>query len=321
VALFTLDGCRQRLGLREIALVKIDAEGAEAEIIEGGRGFFAEESPLVMFEIRHAAVLDLGLCQRFRRLGYQTFRLIPGLGLLAPFTDGEAIDAFLLNLFACKPDRAARLEQRGLLARAPEPREDAGTTAGAGLIHLRAQPFAAALWPRWADQVAAPGDEAAALDGYAGARDPTARPAVRWGALAAALATAADRAQTRPALPILQTWARIAADLGERAMAVEVLNWIVERCATATDRDLDRPFLPVSARFDQLPPREGGGEGQLVRWVTAAALEQRERLRAFSSYFTAADPATLTCLETIASLGYQSPEMARRLELVKLRRG
>jgi FkbM family methyltransferase len=165
VVLFTLDGCRQRLGLREIALVKIDAEGAEAEIIEGGRGFFAEESPLVMFEIRHAAVLDLGLCQRFRRLGYQTFRLVPGLGLLAPFTDGEAIDPFLLNLFACKPDRAARLEQRGLLARAPEPREDAGTTAGAGLIHLRAQPFAAALWPRWADQIAAPGDEAAALDG------------------------------------------------------------------------------------------------------------------------------------------------------------
>jgi hypothetical protein len=81
----------------------------------------------------------------------------------------------------------------------------------------------------------------------------------------------------------------------------------------------------VSLRFDDLAPvvRDDPREAQqeVLRWVTAAALEQRERLRAFSSFYTAREPATLTCLETIARLGYGSPEMARRLELVKSRLG
>ncbi|HET6149354.1 MAG TPA: FkbM family methyltransferase [Polyangia bacterium] len=324
VALFTLDGCRRRLGLVDIAMVKIDAEGAESAIIEGGRSFFAEESPLVMFEIRHAETLDLGLCERFRRLGYQTFRLIPGLGMLAPFTDPDTIDAidpFLLNLFACKPDRASRLEQRGLLARAPASPEACEPVSGAGLVYLRAQPFAAALWPRWTTAIAAATDEIRALDQYARAQDVTELPAIRHAALAVALAIARGgaRAQARVSLPILHTIARIAGELGARAVAADALNQIVGRCATARDDDFDRPFLAVSPRFDQLPPREGDGE--LGRWALAAALEQRERLRAFSSFFTAGDPATLAALESIATLGYGSREMARRLELVRLRRG
>jgi len=89
------------------------------------------------------------------------------------------------------------------------------------------------------------------------------------------------------------------------------------------DADLGCPFLAVSARFDDIAPivrddpRDSGQE--LLRWVTGAALEQRERLRAFSSFYTAREPATLMCLETIARFGYGSAEMARRLELVKSR--
>ena len=323
VALFTLDGCRQRLGLADIALIKIDAEGAESAIIEGGRTFFTEESPLVMFEIRHGAALDLGLCERFQRLGYQIFRLIPGLGVLAPWDDRAAADPFLLNLFACKPDRAERLQQRGLLARAPAPPEACEPSPGSGLIYLRAQPFAAALWPRWAagGGIAAASDESRALDQYALAQDITELPAIRHAALTVALAIARGRAraQPQPSLPVLHIIARIAAELGERAAAAEALNQIVDRCAHASDQDFDRPFLAVSPRFDHLAPREAEGEPR--RWALAAALEQRERLRAFSSFFTAGDPATLAALETIATLGYGSPEMARRLELVRLRRG
>jgi hypothetical protein len=278
-----------------------------------------------MFEIRHAEALDLGLCERFRRLGYQIFRLIPGLGVLVPFSEQEGIDPFLLNLFACQPDRAERLELRGLLARAPAPPEACEPAFGAGLVYLRAQSFAAALWPRWMSGISAATDEIRALDQYALAQDLTELPAIRHAALAVALAIARGRARAmaRPtlsvSLPILHTIARIAGELGERAVAADALNQIVGRCATARDEDFDHPFLAVSPRFDQLPPREGDGE--LGRWALAAALEQRERLRAFSSFFTAGDPATLAALETIALAGYGSPEMARRLELVRLRRG
>ena len=326
VALLTLDGCRARLGLRDVAFVKIDAEGAEGEIIAGGQRFFAEESPLVMFEVRQDATLDLELVVRFQRLGYQPYRLIPGLGILAPLGEGRTLDPFTLNLFACKAERAGLLETRGLLATvAPpaEPRDDA--PAGAWTAYLRAQSFAAAIWPRWSDWIAAQGPDAVdraylrALDHYAVAQRITEPPGVRCAALAAALQIVSACVHERPTIPLLQTLARVTCDAGERAIAAGALNLLIERCASATDADVDLPFLAVSPRFDELPAREEDGE--LIRWVTAAALEQRERLRAFSSFYTARDPATRACLEAIAALGYGSPEMARRLELVKSRRG
>jgi hypothetical protein len=134
------------------------------------------------------------------------------------------------------------------------------------------------------------------------------------------------------ALAILQSRARIAFEAGERVIAVGALGQVLERCASApAGAELGYPFLAVSPRFDDIAAPEGVGVGvgvglgdgdgneELLRWITAAALEQRERLRAFSSFYTAGDPATRRDLERIASLGYQSPEMARRLALVNLR--
>jgi FkbM family methyltransferase len=351
VALVTLDACRARLGLRDIAFIKIDAEGAEAAIIDGGRHFFAEESPLVMFEVRpDAAAIDTDLVARFQRLGYRAYRLVPGLGLLAPIDGVRTLDPFTLNLFACRADRAQLLERRGLLAlAAPDPTgagSNGDASSSAWLNHLRAQLFTAPLWPRWSSWIAAleaaPSLDrayASALDHFAVARQITEPPARRVAALTRALDVIRACAREQPTLAILQSFARIAADAGERVQAAQALSQIVERCtqagATLTAGDgpahadahgeLGCPFLAVSARFDDIAPivhddpRELRQE--LLRWVTAAALEQRERLRAFSSFYTAREPATLTCLETIARLGYQSPEMARRLELVKRRLG
>ena len=120
-----------------------------------------------------------------------------------------------------------------------------------------------------------------------------------------------------------QTLARVAFEAGERTLAVEALNRILERCAAISapdadpdfDAELSWPFLAVSPRFDEIAPPDGTGE--LLRWVTAAALEQREHLRALSSFYVARDPVTRACLEKIARLGYQSAEMARRLELIR----
>jgi FkbM family methyltransferase len=355
VELVTLDGCRARLGLRDIAFVKIDAEGAEAEIIEGGRRFFAEESPLVMFEVRPgAAPIDTDLVARFEGLGYRVYRLVPGLGLLAPFDAARPLDPFTLNLFACRADRAQLLERRGLLATADlSPASADGAPAGAGLVHLRVHLFAAALWPRWSSWIAAAPaaapqdrDYARALDHYAVARQITEPPARRLAALERALGLIRACARERATLAIWQTCARIACEAGERALAVEALERIVDRCTrgagdpiaqghahaggsgvgdVVVDVELACPFLAVSPRFDDIAPAEPddprAAERELIRWVTAAALEQRERLRAFSSFYSAGDPATLASLETIARLGYQSPEMARRLLLVKQRLG
>jgi hypothetical protein len=69
---------------------------------------------------------------------------------------------------------------------------------------------------------------------------------------------------------------------------------------------------PRGARFDTIVPR-----ADLKDWFRASVLEECERISSFSSFFTG--DTTLERLETIASLGYGSEEMSRRLQLVRLR--
>ncbi len=51
-------------------------------------------------------------------------------------------------------------------------------------------------------------------------------------------------------------------------------------------------------------------------WVQGAVLEQLERRERFSSFYVG--PRALGRLEFIHALGFGSPEMERRLELVRL---
>ncbi len=112
----TLDELAGEHAWKDIDFVKIDAEGHESQVIAGGREFFGAHSPLVMFEIASAGGQDLGPAARLRALGYRVFRLVPGLGQLAPCETGEPLDPYVLNLFCCKPDREERLAQAGRLA-------------------------------------------------------------------------------------------------------------------------------------------------------------------------------------------------------------
>ena len=58
---------------------------------------------------------------------------------------------------------------------------------------------------------------------------------------------------------------------------------------------------------------------KLNHWLFAAALEELERLSAFSSFYTG--PPSLARLEAISAAGFASPEMQRRLQLVRTRFG
>ena len=118
VMVTSLDDCITSRGWRDIAFLKIDAEGEEAPILQGGRRFFAEQSPLVQYELQRDGEVQMDLVDGFAAMGYDSYRLVPGLGILVPFTRDSKPDAFHLNLFACKPDRAARLVAAGFLVEA-----------------------------------------------------------------------------------------------------------------------------------------------------------------------------------------------------------
>ena len=75
VSLSTLDGCLETHRWRDIDFMKIDAEGEETNILKGGARFFAEQSPLIQYEIKAGSELHLDLVEAFAALEYRSYRL------------------------------------------------------------------------------------------------------------------------------------------------------------------------------------------------------------------------------------------------------
>jgi FkbM family methyltransferase len=329
VPVVTLDECLKTHGWCDIDLVKIDAEGEESNILKGGARFFAELSPLVQYEIRDGAGLHLELARAFAARGYDAYRLVPGLGLLIPFDAGSTPDAYLLNLFCCKRDRAERLAAEGLLL-APGTRRPATGTSGFsdapekleelaayGWRHTVAKlPYGARLASRWERTMAEgnSGEVDAALAFYALSGDASRSLPERFEALEASFSLLGRVCDRQPSYLRLASLARVAQEYGARSLAVDALkrlsNAILQRNSVAPIE----PFLAPGRRFDTVAPGEAAGN-----WVLAAVLEELERLESFSSFFDGISARER--LENIHALGFAGDEMERRLRLVRKRFG
>jgi hypothetical protein len=136
-------------------------------------------------------------------------------------------------------------------------------------------------------------------------------PANRFCALEAGVSILKTLCAREPTGLRLASLARAAHDLGERAVAVNALKSLL---AYIHDKgvDVSEPFLAPLERFDSIVP-----DADPVRWLVAAVLEQLELREGFSSFY--AGPEARERLEDIHALGLGSPEMARRLELVRRR--
>ncbi len=311
----TLDSWTQQNDPGAIDFVKIDAEGAEAQIVAGAREFFTRQSPLVMLEVRRDATFDMTALEALQALGYAAYRLVPGLGLLAPLgtpVDPGSLDAFVLNLFCCKPETAAVLAARGLLAH-EEPAAPASPERAerflAGLPYDAG--FASLIHP-----ALNPGhdEHERGLALYAAARDEAAPPSARLAALLAA-ADAFETALTLwPSFPRLLSGARAAADLGRREAAIMHLQAAV-RAVSKPGFALDERFLAPTPRFETLipAPTEGG------QWLVCALTEALEKLCSFSSAFVAA--GAVAHLQMVSDGPFGSAEMERRRQLTLLRAG
>ncbi len=328
VALTTLDECFVRFAWRQIDFLKIDAEGEEARILQGGARFFAELSPLVQYEIKAGRDFHVELVHLFTALGYDSYRLVPGLDLLVPFHPEEPPDGYLLNLFACKRDRAESLAARGHLLDAATKQVKVADSPVNSLSRnerrdaygwrniLRGLPYADGLSSTW-EQTIASGQSAEvseALRHYAVSRDATRPMAERFYAIQSSLDLFIAAVERSPAFLRLASLARVAQDFGARTRAVNALQQLCNQIVQARQVDPREPFLLPTSRFDEVPPGE-----QIGNWVLASALEQLERLGSFSSFYSA--EASQPRLESIASLGFASAEMIRRRQLVQARRG
>ena len=315
----TLDECLARYGWNDIDFLKIDAEGEEANILKGGRRFLEELSPLIQYEVKIAEGFHLELARDFAELGYRSYRLVPGLGVLTPFDADSTPDSYLLNLFCCKRDRAAQLAAKGFLVDS----EPGSSFTAPKTRHeyvwrqtLTRFPYGAQLASGWED--ATETDDRLAIEDavacYAASQDDRLAASERLYALNASFTLLTSICERQPDHLRLASLARVAADYGARAVSVNALQQLATAVFQKTPLSLDEPFLAPGARFDSIPPGEA-----FVNWLLASVLEQLERLGAYSSFYTG--NATRQRLELIKNLGFASPEMERRLDLVKTRFG
>lgn len=326
VSLVTLDDGLLRYGWNDIDLLKIDAEGEELNILKGGRKFLADLSPLIQYELKLGEDLNLELVREFTNLGYRSYRLIPGIGVLVPFDTESTPDGYLLNLFCCKPDRAAQLAARGLLVgdeawpSSSKPYERVGSLIGGddySWRSLRRFPFGAQLMPLWASS--ARSEERLTIEDaiacYIASRNDRLCALDRFDALKMSFELLNGICARQPSHVRLASLARVAADYGARSAAVAALQQLAAAILNQTEIDLSEPFLAPGERFDSIPPLPDA----IIRWLLASVLEQLERLVGFSSFYTG--NAARRRLEIIRSLGFGSPEMGRRLQLVETRFG
>jgi hypothetical protein len=330
VPLVTLDVFMEREGLKRLDFLKIDAEGEESNILRGGQRFFSELSPLVQYEIKAGAELHTDLAEAFEKLGFLTYRLVPGMKMLVPFTVGSSPDPYALNLFSCKPDRAERLADRGLLLMAHEPAALSEMQADHDLIAaatrspqhdwrhtIARRPYGTQLTSLWLDTLAlgGSGEVMQALQLYSLGCDGNLAARERFAALNASLKLLKSLCQGPAEYLRLSSLARVAAELGERQLAVNALRQLAVEISQHQQADPSEPFLVPGARFEMITPRDGA----IGNWMFAAVLEELELLDSYSSFYTGL--SSLQRLELIDKLGYGNEEMARRLCLVRERFG
>jgi len=316
---FNLDRDMFRRDWSNIDFIRINSEGSDQGLIRRGARFFSQSSPLVMFGIKDKGIRVLSLAKLFKEQGYASYRLIPGINMLAPFDSGNELDDFSIHLFCCKKDRAEQLESRGLLmqkkpATAMLPDGDASVLPP----YLAGLPYAEGMMAHWLNTSSRQKGwelHLQALSLFAAAKTENQTAFLRYACIQGALSLLRNLLADEANVSRVMSMARVLTDMGKRVLAVNVLGHLAEFLETGTGgivMNIDEPFLALSDRFASVNPGD-----RIAEWIYASILEQREKLRAFSSYYTGKE--SLEILDKIKDIGFQSDEMERRRQLIRLR--
>jgi hypothetical protein len=306
----------------DIDFVRMNINGGEQGVLRRGTKFFSQSSPLVMFGTKYKEERNLALVQLFKEQGYVSYRFIPGLNLLVPFdseNEGNELDDFSLHLFCCKKDRAEQLENRGLLMQQPLPISTLPCFDPSILEqYLSTLPYSEDVMSHWSNiSSRQKGWEAYlhALSLFAAAKTEKQNASFRYACLQGTLHILENILADQANVSRILSMARVLTDMDKRTLAVKVLDQLAEFLETGKGgivMSIDEPFLALSDSFAAVNPGD-----RIAEWIYASILEQREKLRAFSSYYTGKE--SLVILDKIEDQGFLSDEMKRRRQLIRMR--
>jgi len=313
IEITTLDMYMEVFKGREIDFVKIDAEGEESNIIKGGFTFFQTKSPLVMFEIKAGKEVNMDLISQFDLLDYKTYKLVPGLNILAPWIKDDIADGYLLNLFCCKSDRATLLSNRGFLiydeSDLTEPLNKITHEMPFNNKYFLNLPYAAYLIENWQKKSIL--------------IDPLLTKSLNLYQISKSANTANEKYQAlllafysmRTLCEIdcsnlrLSTLARIAKELGNRVVAVKSLDTLINNIINTKIILISEPFLLPSGT-DEI----NDDKNETTNFIWSSLLICLEKNQYFSSFYSG--NTSLRRLETIIATGFFDDEIVRRRDLI-----
>jgi hypothetical protein len=321
VEVVTLDKVMKEVNCEDISFVKIDTEGEEKNVLEGGNAFFTNYSPLIMLEIKDADRVNLHLIDLLRAIDYDPYRLVPGLQLLVPFCDESDTGSFQLNLFFCKSDKQRDLKDRKLLIKASL-REKSYVQVSANVNAFqefaRGMPYYGRFQELWlsGNANALPGGDEYydGMNQYALSRSESAPLEQRYGSLVAADSKVLEAYRQAATLPRALSLVRIKHELGYQSDAATILKSMVDRIDAMSVTDFQEPFIPASLRYETIDPA-----GRVLDWIKSSILEQWEYIRSFTSFSDGVE--LIGALEKLMKYGYTGYEIERRYQLKKLQVG
>ncbi len=73
---YATGGVFEEVSVDTLDFIKLDAEGEETRILEGGETLLKQHSPLIMFEIKHGEHINHDLIQKLESMDFQCYRLV-----------------------------------------------------------------------------------------------------------------------------------------------------------------------------------------------------------------------------------------------------
>ena len=316
--------------LREVIsrldFLRVNTESRMQQVIDACRRLPQTSFPLILYPIRYGDRVDTNTFRSFIDMGFQNYRLIPGLGILAPISLGDKLDAFQQHLFCCMPEQAEKLHAAGVLVK-PDSISSKSSDIPRDLWvdMLQKCPYTIrflSLWQGYCQKNAGAPDwriHQQALSAYTASR--FSLPAIpgnekdEWDMSAKYLLLnnaynlMTDLLRENATVSRILTAIRLAADLGYRADAAGMLNHLYNMFDSGQEFSMDEPFLSVSQRMEAIDPGRDVG-----LWLVYSVLEARETFRSLSSYFTG--EKSLTDLELMRTSPFFSSEMDNRRQLI-----